>query len=122
MTAPTEIVAASIVIQYWDQNDNHLAIYVTVMLIFILAIQLAGVRYFGEIEFWFALIKITTMLGLFVLCLVVDLGGAPDHDRRGFRYWKNGLAFNGEYLGLQPVSKARFLGFWSVSGFIVSLN
>jgi yeast amino acid transporter len=26
MTAPVEIVAASIVIQYWDQNDDHLGI------------------------------------------------------------------------------------------------
>lgn len=28
MTAPVEIVAASIVIQYWDHNDDHLGIYV----------------------------------------------------------------------------------------------
>lgn len=114
MTCPVEIVAASIVIQYWDKNDDHLAIYVTVLLLGITLINLAGVKYFGEFEFWFAFIKIVTMLGLFIVCLVIDLGGAPDHDRRGFRYWKNGLAFNGTYLGLEPVGKARFLGFWAV--------
>lgn len=32
MTAPVEIVAASIVIQYWDHNNDHLAIYVRLSL------------------------------------------------------------------------------------------
>jgi len=44
MTAPVEVVAASIVIQYWDKNDDHLAIYVTVMLIGMIAINFAGVK------------------------------------------------------------------------------
>ena len=45
MTAPTEIVAASIVIQYWDHDTKHLAIYVTIMLIGMIAINIAGVKY-----------------------------------------------------------------------------
>jgi amino acid transporter len=45
MTAPVEIVAASIVIQYWDQNNNHLAIYVTVLLLGMVLINIAGVKY-----------------------------------------------------------------------------
>ncbi|KIY50211.1 hypothetical protein FISHEDRAFT_39899 [Fistulina hepatica ATCC 64428] len=113
MTAPTEIVAASIVIQYWDSNDKHLAIYVSVMLVGIILINLAGVKYFGEFEFWFAAIKIITVVGLVITCLVIDLGGAPDHDRRGFRYWRE-EPFNNTYLNIVPASKARFLGFWAV--------
>ena len=44
MTAPTEVVAASIVIQYWDQNTDHLPIYVTVILVCTVAINIAGVK------------------------------------------------------------------------------
>lgn len=44
-----------------------------------------------------------------LVCLVVDLGGAPDHDRRGFRYWRD-APFNDDYLNIMPLSKARFLG------------
>ena len=44
MTAPTEVVAASIVIQYWDHDKKHLAIYVTVMLLGLIAINVAGVK------------------------------------------------------------------------------
>ncbi|KAL1668752.1 amino acid permease/ SLC12A domain-containing protein [Schizophyllum commune] len=113
MTAPTEVVAASIVIQYWDQNTDHLPIYVTVILVCTVAINVAGVKYFGEFEFWFAFLKIISIIGLIIMCLVVDLGGAPDHDRRGFRYWRDS-PFNSNYLDLQPPSKARFFGFWAV--------
>lgn len=112
VTAPTEVVAASIVIQYWDQNTSHLAIYISVFLIGMIGINFAGIRYFGEFEFWFAIIKIITVLGLIIMCLVVDLGGAPDHDRRGLRYWKR-EPFNSEYLTYSGAT-SRFLGFWAV--------
>ncbi|KAJ6511434.1 amino acid permease/ SLC12A domain-containing protein [Mycena vitilis] len=113
MSAPVEITAASIVISFWDTNDSHKAIYITVMLLGIIAVNMAGVKYFGEFEFVFATIKITTVLGLIIMCLVVDLGGAPDHDRRGFRYWRD-QPFNNEFFGVVPPAKARFLGFWAV--------
>lgn len=113
MTAPTEVVAASIVVQYWDSNDKHLAIYVTVFLIGMITINMAGVKYFGEFEFWFAFLKIITVIGLMLVALVVDLGGAPDRDRRGFRYWRD-APFNDDFNGITPASKARFLGFWAV--------
>jgi amino acid transporter len=47
------------------------------------------------------------------MCLVIDLGGAPDHDRRGFRYWREN-PFNNTFFNVVPASKARFLGFWAV--------
>ncbi|KAJ7905144.1 amino acid permease/ SLC12A domain-containing protein [Mycena leptocephala] len=113
MTAPVEITAASIVISFWDTNENHRAIYITVMLIGIILVNLAGVKYFGEFEFVFAFIKIVTVIGLIIMCLVVDLGGGPDHDRRGFRYWRD-QPFNNSFASVVPASKARFLGFWAV--------
>lgn len=48
-----------------------------------------------------------------IFCLVIDLGGGPDKDRRGFRYWRD-EPFNNGYLGIDPPAKARFLGFWAV--------
>ncbi|KAF7319344.1 AA-permease domain-containing protein [Mycena chlorophos] len=113
MTCPTEIVAASIVIEFWDQNANHKAIYIAVMLIGILLVNFAGVKYFGEFEFWFATLKIITAIGLVILLLVIDLGGGPTHDRIGFRYWKQ-EPFNNGFFSVVPASKARFLGFWAV--------
>jgi amino acid permease len=37
---------------------------------------------------------VSLITGLIIVGLVIDLGGGPDGDRRGFRYWKNPGAFN----------------------------
>ena len=41
MTTAVEVVAASIVISYWDDNTAHLPIYISVLLIGIIGINLA---------------------------------------------------------------------------------
>ena len=51
-------------------------------------------------------------LGLIILGLILDLGGGPDHDRVGFRYWKHPGPFV-QYDGIAG-AKGRFLGFWTV--------
>ncbi|KAE8370239.1 hypothetical protein BDV27DRAFT_140674 [Aspergillus caelatus] len=66
------------------------------------------VQYFGEVEFFIACIKTVTIMGLMILCLVIDLGGSPQ-GRLGIRYWKNPGAFK-KYLETGPTG--RFLGFW----------
>lgn len=43
---------------------------------------------------------------------MIDLGGGPNHDRLGFRYWKNPGPFV-EYLGITG-NKGKFLGWWAV--------
>lgn len=40
-----------------------------------------AVRIFAETEFVFAITKIICIIGLILVGLVIDLGGAPDHDR-----------------------------------------
>lgn len=62
-------------------------------------------------EVVFASLKIMLILGLIIGGLVIDLGGAPNHDRLGFRYWKHPGAFN-EYI--KTGSAGRFLAFWKI--------
>ena len=54
-----------------------------------------------------------TLIGLIIFGLVIDLGGAPNREFIGGRYWRE-EPFNDHFLNLQPVSRARFLGFWAV--------
>lgn len=42
----------------------------------------------SQAEFWFASIKLITIVGLIILGIVLMLGGGPNHDRLGFRYYK----------------------------------
>jgi amino acid transporter len=66
ITIPTEVVAASIVISYWDSTTNA-AVYITVLLVLILFINFWGARAYGEAEFWFSSIKVITIVGLIIL-------------------------------------------------------
>lgn len=54
----------------------------------ILAINILGVAFFGEIEFWMSTCKVLVLVGLLLLGIILDLGGGPNKDRIGFRYWK----------------------------------
>lgn len=59
---PLEIIAASITIGYWNASINK-AIFVTIFLAIIIAINLCGVKGYGEAEFVFAIIKVTAVIG-----------------------------------------------------------
>lgn len=67
---------------------------------------------YGEAEFIFASIKVITITGLIILGIVLDLGGGPDHDRLGFRFWKHPGPFV-QFAGIAG-AKGRFLGWWTV--------
>jgi hypothetical protein len=58
-------------------------------------------------------IKVLTITGMIILGIIVDLGGGPDHDRIGFRYWKNPGPFV-NYHGFTG-AKGHFLGTASVA-------
>lgn len=61
---PLEIIAASITINFWDTRGKYdHAIFVTVFLVVIIGINLCGVKGYGEAEFFFALVKIVTVIG-----------------------------------------------------------
>ncbi|KAH8809306.1 AAT family amino acid transporter [Xylogone sp. PMI_703] len=107
---PIEISAASIVIDFWH-NTVPVAVWITVLFVPMVVINCLPVRFYGETEFVFGAIKLTTILGLILLMFIIDLGGAPNHDRIGFRYWNNPGPMN-EYL--ETGALGRFLAFWKV--------
>ena len=57
-------------------------------------------------------IKVITITGLIILGIVLDLGGGPNHDRLGFRYWKHPGPFN-QYNDIGG-SKGQFLAYAAV--------
>ncbi|KIJ46674.1 hypothetical protein M422DRAFT_249833 [Sphaerobolus stellatus SS14] len=59
-----------------------------------------------------ASIKVITIIGLIILGLVIDLDGASDHERRGFRYWHH----SGSFVQFNWIDgpRGRFLGSWKV--------
>jgi amino acid transporter len=110
MLVAAETSAAAIVLEYWNAPVN-VAAWITMVLVIILLLNIIAVSFFGEAEFWFASIKLITILGLVILGIVLFFGGGPNHDRLGFRYWKHPGAFN-NYLVHGNTGTGRFLGYW----------
>jgi yeast amino acid transporter len=65
------------------------AVWITIIILVILFLNVFAVSIYGEAEFWFASIKLITILGLLILSVVIILGGGPSGDRLGFRYWND---------------------------------
>ncbi|KAH8107634.1 amino acid permease [Cristinia sonorae] len=106
---PAELAAGAVLVNYWTKVVPNAA-WIAIFLVGILAVNLLGAGAYGEAEFFFASIKVITIVGLIILGIVLDLGGGPSHDRIGFRYWKNPGPFV-QYAGI-PGAKGRFLAFW----------
>lgn len=117
---PAEISAAVVLISYWTGDScgastsgicNN-AMWVGLMLIVVYGINFASNKVYGEMEFWFAGIKVVTVIGLILLGIIISAGGGPNHQPIGFKYWNETGGFV-QYLGIAG-SKGRFLGFFSV--------
>jgi len=111
VTLPTEITAAGIVIKYWNQDVN-VAVWITIFLVATTTVNFFGVKWYGEAEFFCSAVKVSAIVGLIILGIILDLGGGPNHDRVGFRYWISPGPFN--QLNGIPDTLGRFLAFWSV--------
>ncbi|KAF3768635.1 hypothetical protein M406DRAFT_273076 [Cryphonectria parasitica EP155] len=111
-TVPTEITAIGLMIGFWDETSSHLAAYIAVFLVVCILTNFLGVKYYGEIEFFFACLKIALLVGLIIFGIVANTGGV-NGVYTGGKYWRT-EPFNDTFGDLSPVSLARFLGFWKV--------
>ncbi|KAF3908281.1 hypothetical protein AA313_de0205838 [Arthrobotrys entomopaga] len=111
ITTPNQLTALALVIQFWlPASKVNPGVFIAIFLVIIVAINYFGIKFFGEFEFWLSSVKVVVICGLILLSLILALGGGPDHDRKGFRYWKDPGAF-APYLAAG--SLGQFLGFWS---------
>ncbi|KAF5857759.1 hypothetical protein ETB97_005290 [Aspergillus alliaceus] len=109
VTIPAEIVAAAVLVEFWITVNN--AIWITVFSMMVLITALVFVRFYGELEFVFAILKILLIIGVNLMALVITCGGGPSGESIGFRYWRDPGPFV-QYLGIRG-SLGQFLGFWS---------
>ncbi|KAJ5365353.1 Amino acid/polyamine transporter I [Penicillium concentricum] len=109
--SPNQMTAGAMVISYWIPTEKvNAGVWITIFLVIVVAINYFGVKFFGEFEFWLSSFKVIIILGIILLSFILMLGGGPDHDRKGFRYWKSPGAFNTYKMEGSP---GRFLAFWS---------
>ncbi|KAJ0375239.1 hypothetical protein COL922a_014191, partial [Colletotrichum nupharicola] len=87
---PYEITAIHVLLTYWT-DKIHVGVVVAVCLVIYASSVLNGltVKYFGISEFYMSIFKIFLMLGLMMYTFVTMVGGNPDRDPYGFRYWRD---------------------------------
>ncbi|KAI3405143.2 hypothetical protein KGF56_002099 [Candida oxycetoniae] len=111
---PGELTATTVIMTYW--TDINPAVFITIFGLFIVATNIYKVRWYGEIEFFFGILKLLLCAGLILVGLVIDLGGAPNQKRLGFHYWKTPGPFAEKYAS---GSLGKFLGFWKAVSSVV---
>ncbi|EAW12685.1 putative amino acid permease [Aspergillus clavatus NRRL 1] len=94
VVTPNQLTAGALVISYWlDMKYVNPGVWISTFLVIIVATNYWGSQYIGTFEFALSSFKILVLFALTVLSLVIALGGGPDHEVRGFRYWRDPGAF-----------------------------
>lgn len=104
---PFEISALNLVLQYWSE-DIPLAAVCAACIVFYAAINLFAVRWYGEAEFWLSSGKLILIFMMFAFTFITMVGGNPQRDAYGFRYWRTPGSF-AEYVTTGTLG--RFEGF-----------
>ncbi|WP_404328163.1 amino acid permease [Mesobacillus maritimus] len=73
MTAMADIIAVGVYVQYWFEVPQWIP--AILILVILLGLNLLTVKLFGELEFWFAMIKVITILALIVIGIVLLIIG-----------------------------------------------
>ncbi|SPO01813.1 probable DIP5 - glutamate and aspartate permease [Cephalotrichum gorgonifer] len=108
---PNQLTAGAMVVQFWVPRETlNPGVFIAIFLVLIVCINYFGIKFFGEFEFWLSSFKVIVVIGLIIFSLCLALGGGPDHDRKGFRYWQEPGAFRAH---IKEGSAGKFLGFWS---------
>jgi amino acid transporter len=96
---PLELVAASMCITFWNDRINPVA-WVAIFYLCIMAINLLGVKGYGEAEFYLTIVKAVALVGFIILGVVLVCGGGPTHEFIGNKNWETPGAFANGFKGV----------------------
>ncbi|GME89132.1 unnamed protein product [Ambrosiozyma monospora] len=91
---PWELTLFNTLVHYWTEDYSPAIIFACMMVGYFI-INVATVKYYGEVEFYLGMGKVLLAIGLMVFVFITMVGGNPEHDVYGFRNWKTPMA---EYL------------------------
>ncbi|KAI4226330.1 MAG: hypothetical protein L6R36_003274 [Xanthoria steineri] len=86
-----EYNAISLVIMYWTEVVPQWG-WILIFWVFFMALSLAGILVYGEIEFWLSLIKVISITIFFIVGIFIS-AGVIGPQKIGFKYWDDPGAF-----------------------------
>lgn len=88
ITVASEISAASLIMRYWFPDSSPF-IWCSLFVLTFFSINALSARAFGEAEYWFSFIKVSTII-IFIIVGLCLAFGTHDPLSTGFRYWTIG--------------------------------
>lgn len=90
---PSELIGCAMTISYWNDSINA-TVWVAIFYVFVMLLNLLGVKGFAETEFWLSIIKIIAICIFIIIGIVLICGGGPGSSGYiGTRYWHNPGSF-----------------------------
>ncbi|KAF7631649.1 amino acid transporter [Aspergillus flavus] len=89
---PFEITALSMVMSFWNETVTEpgpTAGICAAVIVCYATLNILAVKFYGEAEFWLSGGKLILIFILFAFTFVTMVGGNPQHDAYGFRYWNH---------------------------------
>ncbi|MDQ0416847.1 amino acid permease [Croceifilum oryzae] len=108
ITLAFELVAAALIMKFWFPGSSSL-LWSGLFLLLIIGLNLLSVKGFGESEFWFAFIKVATVIIFIVLGLAMIFGILEGHTAGWSNLTAGEAPFNGGILAV--------VGVFMVAGF-----
>ena len=100
ITIAAEIAAVSLIMKYWFPDSSSI-LWTILFIAVVLSFNLASVKAFGEAEYWFAMIKVATVIVFIIVSFLMIFGILGGNDPVGFtNFVKDDAPFNGGFLAL----------------------
>ena len=84
ITIAAEIAAVSLIMKYWFP-DSPTIIWTVLFIVIVLGFNLMSVKVFGEAEYWFAMIKVATVIIFIIVSFLMIFGLLGGQDPVGFK-------------------------------------
>lgn len=100
ITIAAEIAAVSLIMKYWFP-DSSSALWTILFIVVVLSFNILSVRAYGESEYWFAMIKVATVIVFIVVSFLMIFGILSGDDPVGFEnFFAEDAPFNGGILAI----------------------
>ncbi|KAK0241674.1 amino acid permease/ SLC12A domain-containing protein [Armillaria nabsnona] len=102
VSVASDLTAAQLVLEYW--TDWHPWVISLLFWVFLVAVNSAHVRAYGELEYWLSSLKVVTVIIFIILGILVNAGVNEDHRYIGSSNWRiPGAPFVGGFGGFAKV-------------------
>lgn len=90
VSVASDLTGLQLILMYW--TDFHYWVVSLVIWVLLLFLNVFHVRFYGETEYWLALLKVISILIFFIVSIVVNVGHNELHEYIGFKLWSEGDA------------------------------